>query len=337
MLTIVHEEDGRTVHKQDAALIPGLMANAGRAFWVDLEAPSAEEFALLETVFHFHPLAIEDAMRPFQRPKVDEYEGYFFLVADEVRIDLASLHQPRNAKDKDTEDDRDDEDVTSRQLALFLGSNFLVTIHVAPVQAVRSLRDRCDRNHRVLERGPDFILYTLLDMLVDQYFPLIEKLDESMDELEDRVVQRPESAILQTIFRLKGDLTKLRRLVGPLREVLQTLTTRNFPNVQDSTLPYFRDVADHLYRIYETLDGYRDLTSNMLDAYLSQVSNQMNRVMQKLSIVATIFLPITFITGVFGMNFNDQPWVHTNAWFWMGFMAVIAAITYWWFRRHRWV
>ena len=333
MLTIVHDEGGKTVHHKDPAVIPALMANGARPFWVDLEAPTAEEFALLETVFHFHPLAIEDAMRPYQRPKVDEYEGYFFLVADEVTIDLETIHSPASAADKQQAGD----DVSSRQLSVFLGANYLVTIHVETVQAARSLRDRCDRNHRVLERGADFILYTLLDMLVDEYFPLVEKFDDSMDELEDRVVQRPDPAILETIFRLKGDLTRLRRLVGPLREVLQTLTTRNFSNIQESTLPYLRDVADHLFRVYETLDGYRDLTSNMLDAYLSQVSNQMNRVMQKLSIVATIFLPITFVTGVFGMNFADQPWLHTNFWAWMAVMAAVAGLTIWWFRRHRWV
>jgi len=339
MLTIVHDGDGKTLHSQDTGLIPKLMADATRSFWVDLEAPTEDDFTLLDSLFHFHPLSVEDARRPNQRPKVDEFDGYFFLVADEVSINLDSLHVPTSSKGiKDSKEKKTEpEDVTSRQLAVFLGTNYIVTVHVDPIQAVRSLRDRCDSNRRVLERGADFVLYTLLDMLVDQYFPLLEKLDDSMDELEDRVVQRPESSILETIFRLKGDLTRLRRLVAPLREVLQTLTTRDFPNIQQTTLPYFRDVADHLFRVYETLDGYRDLTSNMLDAYLSQVSNQMNRVMQKLSIVGTIFLPITFVTGVFGMNFADQPWLHTNFWFWAAFMAVTAGLTFLWFRRHRWV
>ena len=136
---------------------------------------------------------------------------------------------------------------------------------------------------------------------------------------------------------MKRDLTGLRKYAGPLREVVQTLTTRDFPGIRSETLPYFRDVADHLFRIYETLDSYRDLMSNMLDAYLSQVSNEMNRVMQKLSVVATVFLPITFITGVFGMNFEKQPWLKTDFWFWMFLMAVIGGFTYWWFRRRHWV
>jgi magnesium transporter len=122
-----------------------------------------------------------------------------------------------------------------------------------------------------------------------------------------------------------------------LREVLQTLTTRDFPNIQQRTLPSFRDVADHLFRIYETLDSYRDLMSNMLGAHLSQVSNEMNRVMQRLAVVATIFLPITFITGVFGMNFAVQPWLNTDFWFWLFVMTLIAVVIYWWLHRRRWV
>jgi len=332
MLTIVSDEAGKTKHFHDAGAIPALLEDASRPFWIDLEAPGEDEFAILDKVFHFHPLAVEDAMRPYQRPKVDEYDGYFFLVTDEVHLDLDVLGAAGKSGG-----DRPASSVQSRQLSVFLGANFLVTVHVEPVEAVASLRDQCRRNHRVLEHGADFILYTLLDMLVDGYFPLLEKLDESMDDLEDRVVQRPDPTILETIFRLKGDLTRLRRLVGPLREVMQTLTSRSYPNIQEKTLPYLRDVADHLFRIYETLDGYRDLTSNMLDAYLSQVNNQMSRVMQKLSAVATVFLPITFVTGVFGMNFADQPWFHTNVWIWAAFMAGVAGWTYWWFRRHQWV
>jgi magnesium transporter len=158
-----------------------------------------------------------------------------------------------------------------------------------------------------------------------------------MDDLQDRVMGRPEQGILESIFRMKRNLTRLRRFAGPLREVCQTLITRDFTNIQPRTLPYLRDVADHLFRIYETLDSYRDLMSNMLDAYLSQVANEMNRIMQKLAVVGTVFLPITFLTGVFGMNFANQPWLKTNFWFWMFVMGALAVAIYWWFRRHRMV
>jgi magnesium transporter len=331
MLTIVRQEGENTIHSQDGAALPALLADKEQLFWLDLEAPTQDEFQLLRDVFQFHPLAVEDATRPHQRPKVDEYDGYFYLVADEVSLQLTAANIEQPARDANVED------AQSRQVSMFLGANYLVTVHIAPVNVIAGLRDRCDHNRRLLTRGADFLLYALLDGLVDGYFPLLDALDEIMDTLEDRIVGRPEQGTLEIIFRLKRVLTRLRRLTAPLREALTTLTTREFPNIQERTLPYFRDIADHLFRIYETLDSYRDLMSNMLDAYLSQVSNEMNRVMQRLAVVGTVFLPITFITGVFGMNFAVQPWVNTNVWFWFFFMACVAAATLWWFHHRRWV
>jgi magnesium transporter len=210
-------------------------------------------------------------------------------------------------------------------------------MHVEPVETVRDLRSRCDQHQRILERGPDFVLYLLLDVLVDRYFPSLDALDDRIDDLEDRIVGRPEHRMLDTIFAAKRDVNRLRKFAGPLRQVLQTLTSRDFVGVREETVPYFRDVSDHVLRIYDNLDNYRDLMSNMLDAYLSQVSNEMNRVMQKLSIVATIFLPLTFLTGVFGMNFEKQPWFKTSFWGWMIAMVIVGLVMAWWFRRRHWV
>lgn len=330
MLTIIYGQGEITVHSADAAMLPKLLLDTNRSFWLDLEAPTSTEFALLSDVFHFHPLAIEDAMNPHQRVKLDEYEGYLFLVADEISLNLDTASK--------SGDNKDDEDhVQARQMSLFLGPNYLVTIHTTPVAAIEAVRNRCDRNHRLLDKGADYVLYSVLDALVDGYFPMLDSLDDKIDDLEDRIVAKPAPDMLQTIFTIKRILNILRKRVGPSREVLQALTSRDFPGIQASSLPYFRDVADHLFRTYETLDNYRDNMSGMLDAYLSQVSNEMNRVMQKLSAVATVFLPITFITGVFGMNFADQPWLKTNFWFWAFMMGALAVFTYWWFHRRRWV
>jgi magnesium transporter len=329
MLTLVYEENDAILKSHDAADVARLLADPARPFWLDLEAPTEPELDLLRDPFHFHPLAVEDAGRPHQRPKLDEYEGHAFLTADEVTVDLDVYRAPRQEREADA--------VRSRQMAAFLGEHFLVTVHAEPLEAIRTLRDRCDQNRRVLEKGADFLLYSLLDVLVDGFFPLLDSIDDRMDELEDRIIERPERGILDTIFAMKRDLTHLRRHVGPLREVVNALTTREFPGVRSETLPYFRDVADHLFRVYEALDNYRDLMSNMLDAYLSQVSNEMNRVMQKLSTVATVFLPLTFITGLFGMNFDNLPWAKTNVWLWLGVMAVLAAATVWGLRRRNWL
>lgn len=331
MLTIIRQEGGNIISTRDATSLPALINDQAQLFWLDLESPTPDELNLLSEVFHFHPIAVEDASRPHQRPKVDEYEGYFFLTADEVTLNLNAPEADSASKEPKVED------VQSRQMSMFLGVNYLVTIHIAPVATVRNLRDRCDHNRRLFGQGGDYLLYALLDVLVDGYFPILDTFDESMDDLEDRVVGRPEPGMLETIFRMKHALTRLRRFVGPLREVLQTLTSRDFPNIQTRTIPYLRDVADHLFRIYEMLDGYRDLMSNMLDAYLSQVANEMNRVMQRLAVVGTVFLPLTFITGVFGMNFVNQPWMKTSFWFWIFFMVCIAVLTLWWFHRRHWV
>ncbi|BDI28131.1 magnesium transport protein CorA [Capsulimonas corticalis] len=330
MLTIIRDENGQTVHDTDAAILPRLMADGSKPFWLDLQSPSPEEFDLLKEVFHFHPLAIEDAMNPRQRPKLDEYNGYFFLTADEIKVDLdlesASLTS-KDAKDR----------VQMRQMSVFLGPNYLVTIHLEPIAVILSMRERCDRNHRLLEHGADYLLYTLLDSLADNYFPILDELADTLDDLEDRIIAKSSEDILETIFVIKRVLNLLRKHVGPFREVMQTLTARDLCGIQEAALPYFRDVADHLFRVYESLDNYRDIMSGMLDAHLTQVSNNMNRVMQKLSAVATVFLPITFVTGVFGMNFSKQPWVNTNFWFWAFFMLAVATFTYWWFHRRQWV
>ncbi len=314
MLTLMTREASTSTVDKLPALLEG-----GTFFWLDLLAPAAEEFDLLHSHFHFHPLAIEDATRPHQRPKVDEYEGYFFLTADDV------VYNPQAA-----------EPVLSGQIAMFVGPHYFVTVNTAKSESIAGLQKRCSQHREILDRGSGYLAYALLDVLVDRYFPLLDQLDGEINELEDRVVQSPTPEEIHSIFRAKKTLSQLRRLAMPLREVTQTLTTRDFPLITPQTVPYLRDVSDHLFRIYETLDSYRDQISNLLDAYLSQVNNQMSRVMQRLTAVATVFMPITFLTGVFGMNFTHQPWADTNVWWWLGIMLVIACGMVVWLRRHRW-
>jgi magnesium transporter len=331
MITIIHEEEGKYVHSQDASLLPALLADKERCFWLDLEAPSQEELALLSSVFHFHPLAIEDAANANQRPKIDEYDGYAFLDADEVALNLDALRRGL------TREQGESEALHARQVGIFLGDNYLVTVHREPVKVVQSVRERCRTDQSKLQKGPDVIMYMVLDALVDNYFPMLDAISDWIDDLEDRLVARLSPNMLDTIFATKGVMTRLRRYVGPLREVLQSLTTRDFPGVQEHSRPYFRDVSDHLFHIYETLDSYRDVTSNLLDAYLSQVNNEMNRSMQRLASVGTVFLPLTFITSFFGMNFTHSPWLNTSVWVWIALMLGMAMMTFQWLRKRHWV
>lgn len=329
MITIIHQEGAAIHQSQDASRLPALLHDGTHPFWLDMEAPTEEEFALLRDVFDFHPLSVEDAMNPRQRPKVDEYPGYAYFAADAVILNLDAL-------DKHVADD-ERKILTANQISLFLGTHYLVSIHIAPIPMITDLRHLCKQNHRIFERGVDYLLYTLFDVLVDSYFPLLDELNEHMDALEDKIVVRPTPDTLETIFVLKRVTVRLRKYVGPLRDVLQTLLTRAFPGIQEQTLPYLRDVDDHLFRIYEALDLHRDLASNMLDAYLSQVSNEMNRTMQKLSAVSILFLPLTFMTGFFGMNFEKMPWAGTNPVMWLAVMGGVAGGMMWWFNKRRWM
>jgi magnesium transporter len=325
VITIRWAKGEETLRGEDASVLKKLLAQPDTFVWLDVEGLDEHALAELLQPFGFHPLAIEDAARPRQRPKVDEFDDHFFVVVHEVEYHADAV---------------DDAQVVNNQLAAFVRENAVVTVHHAPSPAIRHLRERCDLRNTILHRGADFFLYNLLDTVIDGYFPILESLDDRIDDLEDRVVKSPRKEQLDEIFALKQTLIHLRKLAGPTREVLTVLTTREFPLIRETMLPYFRDVGDHLIRIYEVLDSYRDLISGALDAYLSNTSNRMNMTIQRLTIITVIFLPLTFITGVFGMNFRVQPWM--TKWdqgqvFWtvMAGMAATGALLAWWFHRKR--
>jgi magnesium transporter len=324
VITLRWVEGEVTNRADDSSRLAELIKRPGAFVWMDvsdLDEPALH--SLLEPL-GFHPLAIEDASRPHQRPKIDEFDDYFFLVTHEVGYDP---------------DEKDDQRVQDHQIGVFIRSNLVVTVHSNSSHGLDALRGRCDSRNKVLHNGADFFLYNLLDVLVDGYFPILESLDDQIDDLEDRIVKAPRQDLLDEIFILKRSLIHLRKLAGPTREVLTMLTTRDFPAIRSEMMPYFRDVSDHLIRIYEILDSYRDLMSGALDAYLSNISNQLNLVMQRLTIVTVIFLPLTFVTGVFGMNFTVQPW--EGKWdhgqvFWtvmVGMTLLGSALAYWFHRK----
>jgi magnesium transporter len=325
VITLRWADGEQTLRGDDPSILGELLARPDTFFWLDVEGLDEHALAALLQPFSFHPLAIEDAARPRQRPKVDEFDDHVFLVVHEVEYKAAAV---------------DDDHVFSHQLAIFVRQNAVVTVHQDPSPATHYLRERCDLRNTILHRGADFFLYNLLDTVVDGYFPILEVLDDRIDDLEDRVVKSPRQEQLDEIFAVKRSLILLRKLAGPTREVLTVLTTRDFPIIRDTMLPYFRDVSDHLIRIYEILDSYRDLISGALDAYLSNISNRLNLTMQRLTIITVIFLPLTFITGIFGMNFRVQPWMppwdHGQI-FWtvMAGMTVTGVALAWWFHRKR--
>jgi magnesium transporter len=268
----------------DEARIRDLMQR-DQFFWLDLDAPSPEELAKLREIFGFHPLALEDTEHFGQRPKLDDYGDYVFLV-----FYGAWQH-------------RDEDPDPLREVHLFVSGQYVITIHRDPLPLFDKQREELDG--RVLH-SEQFLLYRILDTLVDSFFPLLGDMDEEIDELESALLANPNERQLQRLFSLKRQLVAMRKVITPQRDLFASSVDRisELPGLELDERDYFRDIYDHLIRISDLIDSYRDLLSGATDLYLSTVSNRQNDVMKQLTVIATIFLPLGFITGFFGQNFS---------------------------------
>jgi magnesium transporter len=237
-----------------------------------------------------HPLVLEDILNVYQRPKVEYFEDYIFVV-------LKML----------TYDDKTD-DINSEQVSMILGNNFVFTFQERKGDVFEPIRDRLRNNKGVIRKNSaDYLLYSLIDIIVDNYFVILEKLGEKVEDLEDRVVLNPSPETIRKIHRLKRNLIELRRIIWPLREALSVLYKEESDLINKKTSIYFRDVYDHVIQIMDTIETLRDMVGGLLDVYLSSVSNRMNEIMKVLTIIATIFIPLTLISGIYGMNFKYMP------------------------------
>ena len=292
--------------------------------WVDIDSTNMHQHALLEKVFEFHPLSIEDTLSPGTRVKFEEYPRYVFVVMAGVRFD---------------EGTPDPFDLETINLYFFLGKNFLVTVHALPSKSCAIVRDRLQRNPDLLARGVEMAMHNIIDQSVDAYFPIVEELNTMVDGLEERLFERFDPGLIHEIFKAKRSAFSLRRHVGPLREVLNILTNRPCGFIRPDTQLYYRDVYDHTIRIVESMDTVRDLLAGVLETYLSQTSNRLNTVMKQLSIVATIALPLIVIAGIFGMNFSQMPSTHNPYGFYgaLVVMAVTSGVIMWWLKKNRWL
>lgn len=289
--------------------------------WVDFEAPTAEEQRLLGEFFGFHPLAVEDALANVHHPKIDDYRDYLFLIMHEV--------------ERGEVDGR----IETSELDVFLGPRVLVTYHDGPLNCLRVLAGALRKNPALMDRTPDYLLHLLLDNLVDSYLPALDLIEERLDAAEEAVLHRDTRRTLDEILTLKRELAGLRRFSVLQREVLRGLSSGEYPLIGRDLLMYYRDVYDHLVRITDLAESYRDILSSVLDAHLTTVSNRLNEVMKVLTIIATIMMPLTLITGVFGMNFRHMPLVDAPAGFWvvMGAMGLLALAMVKAFRRAGWM
>jgi len=290
-------------------------------FWLDIESPDEHDYKLLEDVFKFHPLTTEDIKHQNQRPKIDEYSGYNFAV-----IILAEWRG---------------EDLVFREHHLFIGSNYLVTVHLEPAPILTALHNRIHKSPELTKGEPGFLTYMVVDALVDSMFGVLETLDETVDLLEDAITEKASSDSLNKIYHLKHSVTELRRLLGAQRDMFQRLITHGIHLQQADMTLYYRDVYDHIVRQYETVDSLRDLLTSAMDVYLSTVSNRLNQTTKALTVIASVFLPLSFLTGFYGMNFTYLTQVlETPYWTFavgVGTMLISIVIQLYLFRRRGWV
>ncbi|MGD8967899.1 MAG: magnesium/cobalt transporter CorA [Anaerolineae bacterium] len=294
--------------------------------WVDFsdEPPESCE-PILRGVFDFHPLAVDDALEETHVPRVDDWGRYLYVNLHAVTFDQAAQ-----------------EPVGTLELDVFLGQNYLVTYHTRPIASLDRVWAASHRDDRYLQRRAGYLLYRLADELVAHFMPVVEDIDDSIDAIEDQVFGDPTTSTLQQIFTMKRALLRLRRIIGPQRELLNKLARGDYAVVATEDRVFFRDVYDHLVRLHEVSESLRDLVSSALDTYLSVVNNRMNEVMKVLTIITTLFMPLSFLAGFFGMNFL-QPTVPLEAWTSRAVFALTLATMvlspvgmYLWMRRRAW-
>lgn len=260
--------------------------------WVDIDTSVRSQVAMLEKVFGFHPLAIEDVLNPNGRAKVESYDGYLFVVLRAVRLQDETV---------------DPYDLDTENLHFFVGHQVLVTAHHGSSKLIDSVVDLVTRSTDLMARGPGRLAHQLMDAAVDSFFPVLDKIDEFIDSLETQVFHEFREEALREIFAVKRLVLSLRRYLAPEREIFNVLTNRPSPFLAPDIQLYYRDIYDHVLRINDGLDTYRDLLSSTMESYLSQVSNRLGRVTQGLTVVATMSVPFVVVSGMWGMNFERIP------------------------------
>jgi len=302
--------------------IPEKLPGEGEVLWVNIDGlHEVEIIERIGEIFSLHPLVLEDILSTDQRPKVEDYGEFLFLVLPMFYF----------STDEDT--------IIAEQVSLILGNNFIISFQEQQGDVFSELRRRLRTKKGLLRRrGADYLFYGLLDSIVDAYFLILEKVGEDIEAIDDLLLEKTDSGLLREIHRVKREMIFLRRSVWPLREAIAKLERRETTLISESTLIYLRDVYDHVIQIIEAVETSRDLISGIMDIYLSTVSNRMNEVMKVLTIIATIFIPLTFVAGIYGMNFVFMPELE---WSWgyplvLLVMGLIALGMILFFRRKRW-
>lgn len=298
---------------------PELLTHPG-VKWIDVTQPDEATLLPLGERFGLHRLAIEDCLHLDQRPKLEDYGTHQFLVLQGFKTDSETW-----------------EDMEMIELHFFLGPDWIITVHDTPSLSIEATQKRVDADAKgTLGRGVDFIAYLVADALVDRNFPLLECFNDELEELEERIFSSaPTRALLRELFELKHALVRVRRVLSPQRDVVGLLARHGISQVNERTTVYFRDVYDHLVRIYEQLDSARDLVGSAVEAYISQLANRTGEISKQLTVFASIFMPLSFIVGFFGQNFDGIA-RHEFLWPMLGAMVALPTGMILWFRHKEW-
>lgn len=319
----LYRDDAGNLNAQlDEAAIADAITSGTGLLWLHLTSFNDDDADLLERLFDFHPLAIRDCLdSTYQRPKVDDYGDYLFLM----------LHGVDHEATSDL--------VVTKELDVFLGPNYVVSSSLGSQAAVDHLFEVAHERPRLLDRSAGRLMHHVVDALVDEMLPTVDRMSEVADEIDERAIRDPETAILDGIMRLKRSALRVHRVVAPQRDILQRLGRAEFPQIEQEVIPYLRDIYDHLVRIEDLVQMLRERSDNAMTIYLSAVSIRQNETMRVVSIVAAIFLPLSLVTGVYGMNFGNMPELGWNYGYFAVLigMAIYASVILYWFWARRWI
>src|SRR5215510_12117770 len=320
MLTIFVHRNGQT--ERATSLDRTWLNPASNAIvWVDLAAPSIPETLILSDTFAFHPLSVEDARAHLHDPKIEAYDGYLYVILHGIDV-------------------RPGKPLLTRDVDFFIGQNYLVTVHDGHSRSVAEMQENVARNNKIMAEGPVALFHRIVDAMIDHYRPEVDEMEDRIDALEKTVFDKPDPKLIRQILDLKRDISQLRRVITPQRDVIARLARRDFLDISTDMSFRFRDVYDHIVRITDDTTIFQDRISGILDAHLTNVSNRLNEVMKVLTVVSTIFMPITFLSGLYGMNVPVPHFPGGEAaqfWWLFGIMVAIVAFMLALFKRKKWI
>lgn len=298
-----------------------VLAEKDVLLWVDLDEPNDFESELLVEIFNFHPLAVEDCITDISQPKVDDYEEYLFLVMHGI-----------NSQAK--------EELSTTELDIFLSKNYVVTFHKNPMRSVQTVRDVVlKKTDTYMGHGADLLVHAIIDKLVDNYIPVLDQYDQRLDEIEDEIFNNPPDDYLSTIMHVKRDIFQLKRVVAPQRDTVNSLARNPNAFIKQKHLLYFRDVYDHLFRVYGTIEAFHEALGGILQAYFSHSSHKLNQTIQRMTVMATLTMPAIIIASIYGMNFRYMPELEWKYGYLLSFalMAGTSIVMLLWMKFKKWI